>query len=104
MKIRYIPTTGSETTEVTSKRPNYERMTKFIGGYVERFTMLVDSPHPGGKPRKATVWVDEEGGVKPLPVNEVVSALVVRSAELMPFGTVARQKIRGNAIVIQSDD
>ncbi len=104
MKVRYIEVNGTEVVRVTTKTPSYELMSKFLGGYIERFTMLVDNPTPGGKPKKATVWVNEEGGILGLPVNEVVSALVVRSAELMPPGTVARQQIRGNVIVIQSND
>jgi hypothetical protein len=104
MKVRYIEANGTEVVRVTDKTPSYDRMSKFVGGYIERFTMLVDNHAPGGKPRKATAWVNEEGGLLGLPVNGVVSALVVRSAELMPLGTVARQQIFGNVIIIQSND
>jgi hypothetical protein len=48
------------------------------------------------------MYVNEEGGIHGLPVNEVATQLVIRAAELM--GVRARQVIRGNVIIKQSND
>lgn len=47
MKARYIKSDGTEKVRNNAKCPNYEQLTSFVGGPLERFPLMVRPP--GGK-------------------------------------------------------
>ena len=96
MKIRWIDINEVEREETASKPPSLKSMQEFVGGFVQIFDMLVDNPN-GGKPIRVTCHCNEEGKLLGMPVNDIVSRLVDRSAELM--NTVAIQRIHGNCVI-----
>jgi hypothetical protein len=97
--IRYIKIDGTEVVEAKTKEPSLDKMQDFVDGPVERFQLLVDNPK-GGKPLRATMWVNEEGGLIGLPVNKTATDITVHGAQLM--GTACLQTIRGNVILIHT--
>lgn len=101
MKVRYISVNGSERHTHTTKSPTYNQLTAFLQGPMERFTLLVDPPDGSGKPKRATMYVNEESGLNGMEVNRTASNLVLRGAELM--GTMALQEIRGPVVLTHSD-
>lgn len=43
MKVRYIKVSGTEQVRLNAKCPNYEQLTSFVGGPLERFSMVVNA-------------------------------------------------------------
>lgn len=96
MKIRYIDSLGNEKVEITSKMPSYDKLRSFVDGPAQRFSFLVRNPK-GGPHLRATMWVNEEGGLRNLPVNAIATKLCAEGAVLMRTRLI--QNIRGNVIV-----
>lgn len=92
VSILIIPADASKPTQLSSVEPALEAFQELVGGWIEQ---LPGRDAPGVEGHSWLAYVNEEGKIMGLPVNDRASAFMHSVGGIFPWDT-----INGNMIII----